>query len=38
MVVEEGMVGGVVDDGVLVVYFRAVVDSFETAVLDGQRG
>jgi hypothetical protein len=38
MVVEEAMVGGVVDVGVLVVCFGAAVDSFRTAVLDAQRG
>ena len=36
--VQEDMVGGVVDVGVLVVCFRAAVDSFGTAVFDAQRG
>ena len=35
---EEAMVGGVVDVGVLVVCFCAALDSFQTAVLDAQRG
>ena len=38
VVVQEDMVGGVGDVGVLVVCFRAAVDSFGTAVFDAKRG